>query len=176
MNADKDLLELEIRLLIARHGKPRVSEALSSIEADLPTLDTDVKDYASKSRKRRARPRHKKDIDEMIREVHPDNPDVERLVRKLALAYEQKEFLPELRRVKSFLESRGALDKKIRSRADALPAVILVLARSGLDELTALAEKKSTRDSDLGIIANHILGSGDSSGGIENPPESLPHR
>ena len=159
MNPDKDLLGIELRLLIARHGRTRVSEVLSSIEDDdLATLDSDVKAYEGRTRKSRVQPRPRKSIDEMIREAHPENPRAEGLIRKLALAYEDRQFLPELREVKRFLESRRTLAARFRSRADALPAVVRVLAQTGPEELATLDEQRETRGGDLGIIANQILG------------------
>lgn len=162
MNQDKDLLGLELRLLIARHGKARINEALSSMEdVNLATLDADVKAY--EGRRNKVRPRPRKSIDEMIQEANPENPDAEHLIRKLALAYEDRRFLPELREVKRFLESPRTSAAKFRSRADALPAVIKVLAQTGFDELTTLDEREGTRGGDLGIIANQILGRGNGS-------------
>lgn len=164
MNTDKTLLDLELRLLIARHGKARVSEVLSSIEAvKLAALDSAVKAYEGDSTKRR-RIRPRKSVDEMIREANPENPDTEHLVRKLALAYENRRFLPGLREVRRFLESRYMPADEFRSRADALPAVIKVLVRTEPDELATLDERKGTRGGDLGIIANQILGRGNGSG------------
>ena len=165
MNQNKDLLGLELRLLIARHGKARINEALSSMEdVSLATLDADVKAYEGKTRRSRARPRSRKSIDDLIQEANPESPDAERYIRKLALAYEDKQFLPEFREVKRFLESRRTSAVKFRSRADALPAVIQVLAQTELDELATLDERRRSRGGDLGIIANQILGRGNGSG------------
>ena len=145
MNPDKGLLGLELRLLIARHGKARVSEVLSSIgDTNLATLDSDVKAYEGRTRRSKARSRSRKSIDEMIREANLENPDTERFVRKLALAYEDRQFLPELREAKRFLESRRTSVEKFRSRADALPAVVKVLAQTEPDELATLVERKAT--------------------------------
>ena len=161
MNQDKDLLGLELRLLIARHGKARINEALSSMEdIGLTTLDADVRAYEGRTRRSKARPRSRKSIDDMIREANLENPNAEHFIRKLALAYEDRQFLPELREVKRFLESRLTSAAKFRSRADALPAVIKVLAQTEPDELATLVERKGTRGGDLGIIANQILGRG----------------
>ena len=164
MNQDKDLLGLELRLLIARHGKARINEALSSMEdIGLATLDADVRAYEGRTRRSKARPRSRKNIDEMIREANLENPDAERFIRKLVLAYEDRQFLPELREVKRFLESRRTSAAKFRSRTDALPAVIRVLAQTEPDELATLVERKATLGGDLGIIANQILGRGNGS-------------
>ena len=165
MNQNKELLGLEIRLLIARHGKARINEVLSSMEdGGLATLHADVKAYEGRTRRDRARPRPRKGIDEMIQETNLENPDAEHLIRKLALAYEDRRFLPELREAKRFLESRRTSAAKFRSRADALPAIIKVLAQTDLDELATLDERKRARGGDLGIIANQILGRGNGSG------------
>ena len=174
MNQDKALLGLELRLLVARHGRARVSEVLSSIEdIDLAALDSDVKAYeGGRARKRKARPR--KSIDEMIREASPENDDTERLIQKLALAYEDRRFLPGLRDVKHFLESRRTSVEKFRSRADALPAVIRVLAKTPPGELADLDERNEARGGDLGIIAAQILGRGDGSGPRTRPRPDLP--
>ena len=176
MNPDKALLGLELRLLIARHGKPRVSEVLSSIEEfDLATLDSEVKAYEEgRSRRRRAQPRPRKSVDEMIRQANPENPDAEPLIRRLALAYEDKRFLPGLREVKRFLEFRQISADRFRSRADALPVVIKVLAKADPHELAAFDEKREARGGDLGIIAAQILGHGSGSGTRAGPRPDLP--
>ena len=164
MNQDKDLLGLELRLLIARHGKARINEALSSMEdVNLATLDADVKAYEGRTRRNKVRPRPRKSIDEMIQEANPENSDAEYLIRKLVRAYEDRRFLPELREIKRFLESRRTSAVKFRSRTDALPAVIKALAQAEPDELATLDERKGTRGGDLGIIANQILGRGNGS-------------
>ena len=174
MNQDKALLGLELRLLIARHGKARVSEVLSSIEdVDFAALDSDVKAYEEGNTKRR-KTRPRKSIDEMIQEASPENDDAERLIQKLALAYEDRRFLPGLRDVKHFLESRRTSAEKFRSRADALPAVIRVLAKADHGELAELDERNEARGGDLGIIASQILGRGSGSGVRARPRPGQP--
>lgn len=176
MNPDKALLGLELRLLIARHGKPRVSEVLSSIEEfDLATLDSEVKAYEEgRSRRRRAQPRPRKSVDDMIREASPENDDAERLIQKLALEYQDRRFLPGLRDVQHFLESRRTSAEKFRSRADALPAVIRVLAKADPGELAELDERNEAHGGDLGIIAAQILGRGNDSSARARPHPDLP--
>lgn len=174
MNQDKALLGLELRLLIARHGKARVSEVLSSIEdVDFAALDSDVKAYEEGNTKRR-KTRPRKSIDEMIQEASPENDDAERLIQKLALAYEDRRFLPGLRDVKHFLESRRTSAEKFRSRGNALSAVIRVLAKADPEELADLNEKNEARGGDLGIIAAQILGHGSGSGARARPRPDQP--
>lgn len=159
MNQNQRLLDLELRLLVARYGKTKVAKALSEIgSADLTTIEAGVKDYENGSKRSKAQRRTKKSIEEMVREVNPANPDIAHLLEKLARAYENKEFLPELREVKRFLEYRDIPSLKIRSRRDALPIVLQALAPCSIDELRKLDEERRSSRSDLGIITDQILG------------------
>ena len=161
MSRNKALLDLELRLLIARHGRTEVSEALSAIgEVNLAMIDSGIRTYEEKAGKTRPHRRPRKNLDELVRDAGPDNPDSERLIGKLARAYQNKEFLPELRDVKRFLESRHVQAARYRSRATALPAVLSVLAGYEPDELRELDEGRWVRGtgSDLGIITDQILG------------------
>ena len=164
MSQVKTLLDLELRLLIAQHGKTRVSKALSAIgDVDLTEIDGEIKAYEDKTKRKNTQRRSRKSIEEMVQDANPDSPDAKRLIEKLAYAYEYKEFLPELREVKRFLESRRVSVAKFRSRADALPTVLRLLAQSTLDDLQTLNEKKWAHRSDLGIITDQILGRGNGS-------------
>ncbi len=161
MNEEGTLLDLELRLLIARHGKTRISEALSAIgEVDVALIDSGIKAYEDRARRNRQRRRPTKTMAEMIRDAHPKDFEAQRLIEKLGYAYESKEFLPELREVRRFLESRVGSTAAFRSRADALPAVLRALALCELDELQTLHDKRRTHGSDLGIITDQILGHG----------------
>lgn len=160
MNRDSRLLELELRLLIARHGKTRVAEALSAIEdVDVAVLDEWIKDYRSKTKGKRTERRPSRNIEKMIQATNLDDLEARRLVERLAFAYQNREFLPELREVKRFLEWRGVAGAKLRSRADAFPKVVRVLADCKLDELQTLNEEKGRHESDLGVLTEQILGS-----------------
>ena len=164
MSRNETLLDLELRLLIARHGKRRVSEVLSAIgEVDLTAIDSGIKAYEEKSKRDKTQRRRRRSIEEMVRNANPDSVDAERLIEKLARAYENKEFLPELREVKHFLEARRVPVVKFRSRADALPTVLRVLAQYRLDDLQVLDENRRVHRSDLGIITEQILGQGNDS-------------
>ena len=165
MNEEKTILDLELRLLIARHGKARVSEALSAIgDVDVAVIGAGIRAYEDKTRKNKSRTRPRKTMTEMVREAHPNSLEAYRLVEKLGCAYENKEFLPELREVNHFLETQGNRARTFRSRADALPSVLRVLARCELDKLQTFHNKRRDHVSDLGIITDQILGSVNDSG------------
>ena len=168
MSRDTTLLDLELRLLIVRHGRAQVSEALSAIdEVDLDAIDSGIKVYEdntwkNKPQRRPSRPR--KSIEEMMRDVKPDSVDAERLIRKLVIAYENKEFLPQFRDVRRFLGSRRIQVEKFRSRAAALPVVLSVLAELQTVRLRELDANRLVGESDLGIISDQILGRASDSG------------
>ena len=161
MDQDKTFLDLNLRLLVAQYGKVRVSEALSAIDIGdvAPTeIWNGIVTFEERSKTRTVRRRAKKSIEEIIRDAKPDNTEAESIIEGLARAYENREFLSELRDVRRFLDSRSTSPTKLRSRADALPMVVGMLARCELDELRSLDRKRQTRRSDLGIITDQILG------------------
>ena len=159
MSRESTLLDLELRLLIARHGKARVSAALSAIgDVDLDVLDTGIREYEDESRNRTSHRRASKSIEEMVQDSNPNGAAAMRYMERLAHAYQDKEFLSELRAVKRFLQSRGVQAEKLRSRSDALSTVLRVLAECELEELQALNEEKEMRESDLGMLTDQILG------------------
>ena len=96
----------------------------------------------------------------MVRQANPRHA-VRDLVEKLARAYKERDFLPEFRDVRRFLESRRISVGKFRSRSDAFPTLLRVLAQHDLEELTALDEGRTAAGSDLGLITDQILGSRD---------------
>ena len=161
MTRNRTLLDLELRLLVARHGKTEVAKALSTIgDVDLAVVDGDLKDYERRRAKKGTLRARRKSIEEMVRDANPQ-PTARELVEKLARAYDERDFLPELRDVRRFLESRRVSVSTLRSRSDALPTVLRVLAEYDLDELVALDKGRATDGSDLGVLTDQILGSHD---------------
>lgn len=161
MTRNRTLLNLELRLLVARHGKVEIAKALSTIgDVDLAVVDDSLKDYERKRGKKGARRTRRKSIEEMVRDANP-RPTARGLVEKLARAYDERDFLPELRDVRRFLESRRVSVEPLRSRSDALPKVLRVLAEHDLEELAALDKGRAAGGSDLGVITDQILGSHD---------------
>lgn len=161
MNQDDAVLDLYVRLLVVQYGKLRVSEALSAInEVDPAAIRSEIETRGNKAKKGKTRRLRRRSLEEVIQDADPGSPEAEGVIRSLAHAYENKEFLPELRDVRRFLEARSIPLANLRSRADALPAVIGALTRCGLDELYSLDRRRRARGGDLGIITDQILGRG----------------
>ena len=157
------LLDLELRVLVARYGHKRVSDTLSRIgEVDpsaLASMAATLEATEKKNPARKRSPRVVKSVDELICDLDPGAPAVRELLRKLGHAYESKTFLPALRQVRHFLEGRGGDGLKLRSRRDALPAILSALSRLPVEELRLIDTERLDTRSDLGIIADQILGS-----------------
>lgn len=170
------LLSLEARLLIARYGRQRVLETLATIsEVDLTELQREMQEYEDKSKHKKPT-RRKRSVGDLLKKAHV-NEKTRPLVEKLAYAYESKEFLPELKKVKRFLESQGITADKLRSRTAALPKVIDVLSHQPNASLEKLnAELESNDKGDLEIIADQILGQCTSPGNHRVPSIAEPEQ
>lgn len=181
------ILNLQVQLLLAQHGRRRVIEAVADADgADLESIQKELDAMRTRS-EGRAKPtgktRRKKELDAMrarseggtkptrktrrksareLIEAARIDPGVKPLVERIATGYEDKEYLSELWRVKRFLESEGVDVTRIRSRADALPRVIEVLANRSPERLEALLKSWGRRGSrnDLAVLAEAIMGSG----------------
>lgn len=152
------LLSLEARLLVARYGRRRVLETLAEISSvDLAVIQREIEAYEVKGKNRKPT-RRRSSVGELLKKANL-NEDTRPLVEKIVYAYDNKEFLPQLQKVKRFLESQGISSDQLRSRADALPKVIDVLAHQSSESLEKLAVESETNDKgDLGLIADQILG------------------
>lgn len=154
-------LRMQMKLLVAFNGRQRVLEELASVEGlDLATVERELAEISSNAKPKAAaarRPRQRKSVHDLIRDV-PLDDEVRPLVEKLAVAYEARGFLPELWRVKQFLESKGIDGTKTRSRNDAFPKVLSVLSGLSRNELELLEADLENRASDLSILTDQILG------------------
>ena len=157
-------LRMLVQLLVAFNGRQRVLEELASIEAvDVASLEREIEAIRSRVAPKAAatrKPRRRKTALELTRDVAL-NDDIRSVVEHLAGAYDEKGFLPDMWRVRQFLESHGIPADKIRSRGDALPKVVRVLAKLSPGELDALGLELRDNRSDLSILTDHILGPAD---------------
>ena len=150
MTAVSRTLTLRTKLLVAEFGRKRVIAALAQAEdVEFEAIEREVQGI---SKRRSSRSRRVKTVPELLRDAKIDS-DKYSLVEKVAFAYENRRFLPELWRVRQFLES-----SRIGSRAAALPAVVRVLGELTEKELIEiLAGLNGPVKGDLRIIADHIM-------------------
>lgn len=154
-------LRMLVQLLVAFNGRQRVLEELALIEAvDVASLEREIEAVRSRVAPKAAatrKPRRRKTALELTKDVAV-NDDIRATVGHLASAYDEKEFLPDLWRIRQFLESHGVRADKIRSRGDAGRKVVGVLAKLSPGELDALGVELKDNRSDLSILTDHILG------------------
>lgn len=157
----EDDLRLIIRVLVACRGRQPVLEALASTEdVDVASIERDVEQVLRSTKTKTApkgAPRKRKSAYELVRATTLGQ-SVRPLIERLAHAYEAKEFLPDLWRVKQFLELHGVEASRARSRGDALPKVVRVLSGLPSDKLQQLVDESSDTRSDLSILTDHIMG------------------
>lgn len=150
------IINLEIRFLLARYGQERVLKAIADVgKVTFSELLSALEAY--ESRDKGSRKRKHKTAAELIAKMSLAS-DTEPLVEKLGLEFEGGSFLPRLTDVRRFLASCG-VETSIKSRREALPAVIKALGTCNLPRLEELAESTDEgKRGDLGLIADHILG------------------
>lgn len=88
--------------------------------------------------------------------------DIRPVLERIGAAYLAKEILPEFWRVRRFLASEGLDTRTLRSRADALPKVVTVLAEKPRERLEVLYSRwrRHAERGDLAMMAEAILGPG----------------
>lgn len=160
------VLNLQIQLLLHQHGRKQVMEALATVEnADLASIQNQIKSIKTRRRSKTRSPRkaRRESAKDLIEAVHLE-PEVKSIVREIALAYERRDFLPELRHVRHYLEEAGRDAGKLRFRTEALPEIVAVLASSTRAKLEALLAsiEDTGGHNDLAVLASGILGSVDS--------------
>ena len=152
----ESLVNLEVRFLLARYGRQRVLEVIANIgEVDLSHIEAALESY--ESRDKRSGKLKPVNVDALVERLGLD-ADSKALVYGLAIAYESRSFLPQLRDVRRFLASCG-IERAVKSRRDALPQLMQALSRCDADRLRDLASlPDDSRRGDLGVISDQILG------------------
>lgn len=156
MTVVNQALALRTKLLVAEYGRKRVIAALAEAEdAEFETIEREVDAVRERRSNRHRRP---KALPELLKEAKIDSATFS-LVERIARAYANKRYLPELWRVRRFLESHGVDASKVRTRTVALPMVIRALGGLRESELTEIETGLSgSARGDLRIIADQILG------------------
>ena len=162
MSKSSKAIELWVKLLVAEHGRQNVIATLAEIDGvEIDALERELENF--RVRKSKAKPRRKKTIVELLQDSDLEETQLG-LVKQLGCAYESKWYLPEMWRVRRFLESNGVKADHLKSRSDALPKVVNVLRRMSETELNeALTELQKTERGDFALLADQIMGSKGSS-------------
>jgi len=154
-----DLVNLEVRFLLARYGLRPVLDALAKVrkqtpeevEAELERLET-----AKAERKRKAENTPVK----LLARLPTQSSEQVNLVRELVGLYEQKRFLPNLRMAEDFVAQRTGRPRKFKSRRAALPALLGVIATLPPEDLRKVREECefTSAPGDYELLARAIIG------------------
>jgi hypothetical protein len=150
------LLELQLELLVLRHGRRGVIEALTAAAG----MTIEEIETAIASTERRAKGRSAPPSPEAIaRQAFAGRAGVLPTVLQLLAAYENKTFLPQLRDVQRLVQKSGVTRTRLRSRASAVGAMIKALATmDDADLRRLLVNELSTGTSDYEMLAHEIMG------------------
>ena len=156
MTVVNQALTLRTKLLVAEYGRKRVIAALAQVEdAEFETIEREVEAVKERRASRHRRP---KTLPELLKEAKIDSERFS-LVERIACAYENKRYLPELWRVRRFLESHGVDGSNVRTRTAGLPLIVKVLGALSENELNEmLGGLGASTKGDLKIITDQILG------------------
>ena len=156
----REFLELEVSLLLLRHGKDAVLNSVArrmqlSDEALRLELDTLLHaDIAQRSKKKYVAKQF------VLDSILKGREDKAGYLHQLCARFENRTFLPELKDVKRFLDRHGRSAPNAKSRMLAQASLFQVLADLEVSELMKLLAEApaGTETSSLGLISDEILG------------------
>lgn len=154
-----ELLDIDVRLLVLRYGRQKVLTALARLIEQTPTeLEQHLQTLGYKTsagRKKAPNP----SLVEVAASECQGRTEILELLRVLAVAFENRSFLPHLRDVQRFLDRTGASPQKFKSRAIAGPVVIRALSKWPREELANLASREASgSESDYALLSRAIMG------------------
>lgn len=153
----RELVDIEIAILILRYGRSRVLRAIAGLqEQSVEEIEQRVQALARKAEK----PKRSKPSLIGLAEIQvAERPGSGDLLRLLVTRFESRTFLPQLRDVERFLEKIGAPHRKLRSRAAAGPLLVHALGRLSPDELAKLASEDTSDGGEYEMLAHAIMAS-----------------
>lgn len=159
-----ELLDLDVRLLVLRYGRQRVLEALAQLgEQSLMQLDAQLRTLQEQSKMARSQGSKKKTLAEAVATACGERPEITEALRTIALGFENRTLLPNLRDVARFLDRIGAPTGTLKSRVVAGPILIRALAklpRQDLEKIVAM--EASGHVSDYSLLSQAIMRSSSS--------------
>lgn len=155
----QQFLRYQLALLLASNGQDSLLTCLSDLmKLSTQELDVLIKDIEKLDVYRAKKPKRATAQASNIERLAAQNPEKADQLRALNTRLENRTLFAELRDVRRFLESHSIVTKSLKSRTDALPKLLNVLATLDLSELKSLVESPSSADySSLGVISDHIL-------------------
>lgn len=157
MISSQKFLDYEVALLLVKYGKNSVLGALGKqLELTPDQLETLLQ--SPPARKSNARPKRSPSLIDLVTRLVQQHANKADALRKLCARLENRTFLPELKDVRRFFDRHGQPLGSTKSRSEALPRVLKLLAELDVNELEGLCQSQpeNTRSS-LGLISDEIL-------------------
>jgi hypothetical protein len=152
-----DLLNIELRLLLLRYGRKTVLKALGALH-DHTLEEVEAEINLIEQRKPRRKEKAVSAV-EFIAQRCRENPESADKLYELAVRYENRAFLPQLKDVQRFLNRTDSSSGRVRSRRQATRQVMAVLCHLNNEELSHLtASHAAEGDSDFALLAREIMG------------------
>ena len=153
------LLEIDVRLLVLRYGRQRVLNVLARLsEQTMEQLEQQLRAIEQKPKAGRTK-KSKQSLIDVVASEYRERPDIAEPLRAIAVRFENRVFLPNLRDVHRFLDRIGASQGTLKSRAVAGPVLIHELSKLPREELHRLAASDgSPRESDYSLLSRAIMG------------------
>ena len=150
------LLEIEVRLLILKYGYRNILSVLAKVkENSVEQVESLLRDIEC----REGRPKTvvQRNTLDVVEEIIKDHQNYE-LLKKLALGYDNKVFLPQLKDVKRLLERSKVDTKNIKSRMQATKKVFEVICDYSLAEIKEMVPiQNATNESAFSALAREII-------------------
>lgn len=155
-----DIVQIEVDLLLLKYGEKTVIKALSvATSTTEDELNKKIRELKEKKIKASKKPRQQRQPLDIAKEVIAGSSN-ESLLTDLAILYQNKQFLPQLKDVKRFL-GRFNITKTTKTRNEATRLVFESLSQCTADELINLSKDLNTNNqSSFAKLAEHIMGDG----------------
>jgi hypothetical protein len=153
-----NLLDIDVQLLLLRYGRHNVLQALArTTNQTLEQIEQQLQALAERKagKPKRAAP----SIPELAEAHAKERPDIAEPLRTIAVRFENRTLLPQLRDIQRLLERAGITHGKLKSRTAAAPLLLRTLAKLPPEELAhLLTTEERGKDSDYAILARAIMG------------------
>jgi len=152
-----EILNIEIRLLIVKYGYKNILEALCKTKGtSIDEIESSIASLEKTNAMRK--PTMKKSAIEVAEDVISGAEHYASL-HGLAIKYQNREFLPELKDVRRFLERSGIKSSKLKSRLSSTKKLFEFLRGLSKQELESLlTEIPEKGESAFSALANEIIG------------------
>ena len=152
------LLELEVRILVLKHGYKRVLAALSKSQGITEEEIENTLFELERSKDTKRKIRKIESITDIAAKATEKYPEKSKYILELARRFENKTFLPQMRDVRNFLVPFGLDRNTLKSRVNSAKTVIEKLCELSPSELAELVDFVPSGNSAFSELARVIMG------------------